>query len=48
MKKATKKETVILKKILSLKASDVPKSRRGLFKELEKPLKALAKAMLKK
>lgn len=49
MKKLTKEEiNKGLKRLIKLKASDVPKEKRWLFKELEKPLKALAKTMLKK
>lgn len=43
-----KKDKEILEKIVSLKEEDVPKSRRKLFKEIEKPLKSLAKSLLKR
>jgi len=36
-----------LKKIIKLKKSYIPKERQEIFKLLEKPLKALAKSLLK-
>jgi len=37
-----------LRKIINLKLKDIPEDRKELFKELEKPLKAFARIMLKK
>lgn len=42
------KEVEGMKKILKLKTKDIPKERQWLFKEIEKPLKALIRNMLKK
>jgi len=48
MKKATEKEKVMIKAFLKVKAKDVPKEKRELFRALEKPLKGLLKSLLKK
>jgi hypothetical protein len=42
-----KKDKKMLEAIVNLKAKDIQPSKRELFKELEKPLKALAKSLLK-
>lgn len=36
-----------LKKIINLKKEDIPKEKRWLFKELERPLKSLSRSLLR-
>lgn len=49
-KKLTKKDKAnieFFKEVISLKPKDIKKSKMWIFKELEEPLKNLAKVMIK-